>query len=1120
MRSKKKVFLGDTLLLDSLSVVPGSLRINGAIPDTALYSFDPLRSLLIRKDSTLTDTLQLGYAVFPVSFFKSYFLKDSALMNQTLVKPLRVYSASDAAAAGSFFADDIAKSGSLSRAIQVGNNQDLSVTSAFNMRLNGRLNERYQVIASISDANIPVQPSGNTRQLQDFDQIYIRVYDELSAIQAGDFQLKSTAHRYSNYFKRAQGIWYETRNAPPDSAGMRYSVAGALSKGKFSRNNIQGREGVQGPYRLTGSNGEQFVIIMAGTERIYIDGTLMERGEQSDYVIDYNTAELTFTPNRPITKDRRIVAEFQYSDKNYARSLYIAQAEQTGKRVDFYVDAYSEQDLRNQPLQADINSNSRGILANAGNDPLLAVISGADSTGFSPDFVQYALRDSLGYDSVFVFSTNPAEAVHRVSFSQVGAGKGFYVQDQFTPLGRTFRWVAPDTINGALVLNGDHMPLVLLPRPLRRQMVSSGVKIKAMENLSFMADGSLTNVDQNTFSRFDDQDNLNFAARAGVLHKAKTSSGYAFITALAHEFVDRHFNPVERFRPVEFERDWNLRNRNISGRQQLSEFSFLAQKGDNQKILASAERLLFGNDFAAWRTAGGLFLQDKKQLLRSDASFMQTSGGFQSAFVRSKTEAWRNFSAIRLGYQDEFENNRILATPDSLTAESYRFHDWEVYAALADSGSAQVRLSYRQRLERLPNGGLPAPGTFARQYAFATSSETKRYGWFAATFGFRQLGIYANENLPPTTTPERTLLSRFEHRFTGLSNALNINSFYETGSGLEPKREFIYLEVPSGQGNFVWVDHNGNGIKELNEFEQSPYQYEANYIRTNVPSSDYVRTYPLRFTESVNLDLQRLIPDGNIVARLARKFAFAANYQLERNLNTNDRDLRFNPFATPENELLNSQTVLSRATVFFQRANAKFNANATYRDGQTTQLLVNGTETRNNYVTEATLRWNFFKKIVLQSLVSTTLQTADSDFLLGRNFRIQQRSAAPEIVWMPEPGRQAGIKYTHTQKANTRGTETTQSHTLGASAVSTLNSKFSLSANVDLVLIQYNGPETGSSLRYELLDGLQPGSNYLWGITLQKIISESFQINLNYNGRAAADSPVIHIGNFEARFFF
>lgn len=109
-----------------------------------------------------------------------------------------------------------------------------------------------------------------------------------------------------NYLKKLQGATFDHQGDFSEGKGKYRTRASVAIARKFARNTIQGQESNQGPYRLQGANGERFILILAGTEKVFIDGQLMQRGLEADYVIDYNRGDITFTSRRLITSNSHL----------------------------------------------------------------------------------------------------------------------------------------------------------------------------------------------------------------------------------------------------------------------------------------------------------------------------------------------------------------------------------------------------------------------------------------------------------------------------------------------------------------------------------------------------------------------------------------------------------------------------------------------------------------------------------------------------------------------------------------------------------------------------------------------------------------------------------------------
>jgi hypothetical protein len=1116
----------DTLLMDSLSLVPNSeiILLNASVLNENDYEINYSKGLFIVKNKTL-----LGQKVFctfrslPYSFTKEYAHKKAVIheTNNLSKNPfLFQYSTQKE---DLFYLNGLNKSGSISRGVVFGNNQDLAVNSSLNLQLSGKISDEINISASISDDNIPIQAEGNTQQIQDFDRVFVQLFSDSWKLTAGDFYLERPKSYFMNFNKKVKGGSFELKlktQKNNEFNTLRPIVSAALSKGKFARNKIQGIEGNQGPYRLTGAENELFIVVLSGTEKIYVDGKLMTRGNDFDYIIDYNTAELIFTTNKLITKDSRIVSEFQYSDKNYARSLVHFGTDFKSKKLTLNVNVYTEQDSKNQPLQQDLTDTDKLLLFDIGDSLQHAVVSNVTAVDFSDNLVLYKLRDTLGYSPVYVYSTNEDSAIYQLGFSYLGANKGNYYQLQSSANGKVYEWIAP--IGG--VMQGDYEPVVLLITPKTKQMATFGGQYDFSKESFISWEGGVSNNDINTFSTKDKSDNIGYAFKLNTQHKInlnKDKLPLKFKVGTAYEFIDSYFTAIERFRAVEFERNWNVSNLNfVSDRHVFNAFLGLEKKNKGD-VSFGLSVLKNQGEYDGLKNSLVAVYHLKGFTLNGDVSYLTTKGINNTKFVKHKMMLTKDIKWLVLGVEEETERNQFFINQlsDSLSASSFEFNSWSAFIQNADTTINKFLLSYKQRADQAPLGTDFAATTFAEDITFSMDLLKNRNHKFRSKLTYRKLAILSTHL--SLLAPEENILARVEYVAKILKGTIASNTYYEVGSGLEVKKEFAYVEVQPGQGTHAYLaDLNGNGVKDLNEFEIAMFQDQATFIKVFTPTNDYVRTFTNQFNQGIFLRPESKWGNEKGLKKWIARFSNRTNYRISRKVS--DKEDYYNPFiGDVEDTSLVTLTYGFLNTIYFNRTGTKFGTQFTFQDNRDRSLLTNGVESRKNLNRALKSRWNITRIYTLSLLTANGLKSSVSAFFSNRNFEIDLIEAEPKFTIQPSSTFRISFFYNYQEKTNADlyGGEALIAQKGGVELRYNVASKGSFRASLTSINNDYKS-SNNASLTYEMLEGLQPGSNMTWEMTYQRNISKHMQLNINYNGRMSEETPVIHTGGVQVRAFF
>lgn len=1114
----KKWVNSDTLILDSCSINPRTFQIldlNGnKYPGN--YKVDARLGKVFFSETPF-DTLIIQYHRLILDFSKNYFIHPIRLnipeYQKHFYKPIEIETSQNEK---EFFrGTSLNRTGSISRGLMVGNNQDFSLNSNLNLQLSGMLSPSMKILASVTDDNIPIQPQGNTQQLQDFDKVFIRISERKWELTAGDFWVKNQDGYFLRYNKRGQGVLIKNQ-LENNQTKITTENSASISKGKFGRNVIQGIEGSQGPYRLFGNENENFIIILSGTENVYIDGNLLKRGQNNDYTIDYNTAEITFTANTLITKDKRIIIEFQYSDKNYARSLLQSSTIFEKNNSSFFIYAYGEQDSKNQPLQQDFDLSDRVTLENIGDNIDLAIGSGIDSIGFNENFNMYKKIDSLGYE-LYQYSNNQQEAIYQLVFSNVGDGNGDYILKENNALGKIFEWVAPDTIQLTnIIKNGNYSPVKKLVTPKKRQIVTIGGQKKwRSSNLKYELSSS--NMDLNTLSKLGNQDNLGLAGRVIYDLQKKINDEWVLKQEIGIESISKNYERIERFREVEFERNWNIQQLTSKEDQILTTAKLYFNHSKNGFFKYGFNSYLIREDFNGYKNDFKI-KWNKKFYLDFDGSLLNSKGIFETNFLRHQTKFYVPLNKWKIGFEDINENNQFFKS-DTLSNNSYRFYDWKFYLENLDSSKNLIRFFYQERYDWFKNSSILDRATKAVSPGLNIGIVNNQKFRLNYSIAYRILEI-----LDTTLTnilPETSLASRLNYNLKMWRGSFTTNSFIEIGSGLELQKEFIYLEVPAGQGIYTWNDYNENNIKELNEFEIAAFNDQASYIRVYTPNNTYTKIYNFQYNQNINIDFKKLVKEKVVLKKLLDKFYNQTALNTQKKTNELDWHTLINPLVNADNSIIQQMSNSLRNSLFFNRSSSKYSIELVTQLFANKNLLINGTDFKSIQKEKIKLRWNLNKTLMLNSHVSNEIKNNSSTYMVNRNFSITSREFFNRFSYQPNTLFRIAFKSRYSEKSNSEafGDEKAFLNDFGIEIRRSKRDKGLLNAELHFVKINYNG-QSNSTIGFEMLEGLQIGSNITWKVGFQKNMSKNLQLSVSYNGRKSEENRAIHTGSMQMRAFF
>lgn len=1091
------------------------LNANNTVIDSTLYVVDFIKGTLLLKNNFLSasDSITVQYLKFPDFLTKEYRIYDASRVVANDINTAKLYQINAQKTEKNIPFDGLTTAGSITRGVTIGNNQNTVLNSNLDLQITGKLSDKVSLRASLQDSNIPLQDGGYSQKLDQFDNIFMELFSEKWNIRAGDLFLENHSSQFLTFNKKVQGL---SANFDFGTSTNKTTVfaAVALVKGQYAKSNFTGLEGSQGPYKLKGKNGELYVLVISGSERVYINGILLQRGENKDYTIDYNAGEITFTPLFTVTSEMRITIEYQYSDRNYTRFVTYAGATHHDEKWSFGSYIYSENDVKNQPLQQSLTQEQAKVLINAGDNQELMIAPSAYPDSFSENKVLYK-KTVLNLVEIFEYSNESKDELFNVRFSLVGQNKGNYILKNASSISRIYEYIEP--INA--VPQGNYAPIIQLVAPTKIQVATFLGKYAPSQKTEIDIELAVSSSDNNLFSKIDDANNQGLSTKINT--KQRLLSKNWIVDAFAnYQFTQKEFRTVERLYTIEFDRDWNL-GTTAFGNQSLliSGLNFNLNPSTNLHnsgiLKYQFEKLDFSESFSGNRHILNGYFNLKNWSFKNQGSYLKSDGAIHSSnFIRNQSQIRFHFDRNWIGTSQRFEDNQEKnKSTNQFSNISQRFFEYGLFAGRGDSTKVYIELGLLKRSnDSIQNGLLKRVNNSQTYYFKSKLIQTAK----------SDLAVYANYRIldyeDSSKRKEPSLNSRIVYNDRFFHQLIQATTAYETNSGTLPQQEFTYLEVPAGQGVYTWNDYNSNGIQELQEFEVAPFIDQAKYIRVYLPNRVYIKTHQTKFSQSIILNPYQWQNEGGF-KKLTSFFYNQTSFIVDRKTKNEGGNFELNPFNSSQENVLGLSSSF-RNSLFYNRGKQQHSITYTFLENQTKNLLSIGSQESTNSAHQFQYS-HLYRKSWLFSAFAKTIQTAIiSENFPEKNYTISGFQLAPKISYLFSKNTSWDIFYELQSKENQIGNfEKLTQNRFGTSFSYAGEKKITLNGEVSFYQNKYSGNEF-SAVGFQMLEGLQTGQNITWRLLLQKNITQFLDVNLNYQGRKSETRQAIHTGNVQLRAYF